>query len=94
MPVVRILRRDVKRPAKSRLKWVPSEGHERGGNCRFDGWFCPIGLHPAAQSADPISSAGFPLASNRAIKSTGTWWDSLTLAEARAAIDLIWPKIA
>ena len=101
MPVVEILRRDVPRPMARVVEDIR-------GVPRFECGKCPMGLHPDAmvhtpavpESFRPGSKLGFlqhvPASSDD--PSPGyvfwTWWDGLSLTDARAAVDLIWPQEA
>ena len=97
LPVVRVLRRDVKRP-----KRLPTLDVIRGLHCnwsrlrfskRKDGRrCCPIGLHAAATAAAPSSVLEFPVVRYFAIRDFTNWWDSLPASDARAAVDAVWPK--
>ena len=90
MPVARALRRDVKRPAKARLRSRFYDAAPRF----FDGDNCPMGRHPKSSVAAPLRGYQFAggEVGNAAVRTFAFWWDSLTIVEARAAIDLIWPK--
>lgn len=98
MPVVEVLRRDVKRPTAKLI-----EGSH--GQARFECGKCPMGLHPTALRLTPAVPQGFlpnselgqlQIAQNCEEAAPGyyfwTWWDRLTLDEARKAVDLIWPE--
>ncbi len=93
MPVVRVLRRDVKRPAKDTLT---VSKHYKQHSARFTGLVCPLGLHPMAKQRVPIDCDDFreTLLLHYEISAFYRWWDSLTLDQAREAVDLIWPKAA
>ena len=97
MPVVNVLRRDVKRPRKLPSYFVPPESLVRALRWRMklpsSGCLaCPMGLHPLATNSAPGSRASFPVASNRAVRKFGTWWDSIERDDRRAAVDAIWPR--
>ncbi len=94
LPVVRVLRRDVARPPKSRLEDEVARWPASVACNRFNDDCCPMGLHPAARDRVPVDTIDLPIfcLSDKAIESFYKWWDSLTLAEARAAVDLIWPR--
>ena len=91
MPVVKVLRRDVKKPNKRKLSnylgcyYFPP---------RFPGHACPMGLHPKSTDRVPISVNQFAGGACEllAIVRFYRWWDMLTLPEAKKAVDLIWPK--
>ena len=89
-PVVEVLRRDVPRPAELPV-FV-----RRGVGLRFrrkgtDALCCPMGLHPKAVRADPFYYGDFPECWGDAIGCFGQWWDNVSLDDAQAAIDAIWP---
>lgn len=88
MPVVEVLRRDVRKPDKNKLKIM---WH---GECRFLTGFCPMGLHPAATELCPIGKHGFPIdgVTKDDIENFADWWDSLSLDQGRKAIDAIWTE--
>ena len=85
MPVVRVLRRDVKRPKdlpvarQSALRW---------GAC------CPMGLHKGSFVVCPVDSYNFAggAADQDSVDAFFRWWDSLPASDARAAVDAVWGK--
>lgn len=105
MPVVRVLRREVRRPSPRglvedalRLNDMPCP---RWSRARWrdtyppDGFCCPLGLLPDARLPAPVraSSCGLPDLLDHAAAVFVGWWDYLSLADARRAVDLIWsPK--
>lgn len=88
LPVVRVLRRDVPKPSAKSLVLVQCGTRWPDNNC------CPLGLHPKATHCTPVRTSDFNdiRLSFDAIVSFAGWWDSLTLADARRAVDLIWPR--
>lgn len=80
MPVVEILRRDVKRP-----RVLPTED---GGAMRWHGR-CPMGLCCEATAIAPYTEGSFP-AEYEAIKAFAGWWDNQK--DAEAAVEEIWPS--
>lgn len=93
LPVVRVLRRDVKRPATLPEAVATSKGEPLRWLVR-DFYCCPMGL--AAGSKRPCPTHYFDFADGTqdegAVRAFGDWWDSLTEAEAAAAVDAVWPK--
>ncbi len=88
MPVVKILRRDVKRPLLKDVKMV-------GCTPRISAYrFCPLGLHPNATDRTPWMEAHFKdkIFKEKEIRDFVNWWDKLSLAEAKQAVRLIWSK--
>ena len=100
MPVVEILRRDVKRPEgkASREKlgiclgypadWRPEKWDFQSS---FQGYACPLGLHPKSQSWLPGSiktSRIFPLEREH-VSEFIDWWHEQR--DGEAATDAIWP---
>lgn len=88
MEVVRILRRDVPRP-----KELP----KMDTNLKYLRWpdgECAAGLHPASKLKTPSLSYSFAHGecSDQAVYEFTKWWDHLALADAPAAMDLIWPE--
>lgn len=97
LPVVEILRRDVKRPEdepvveQSVVHGVPRWKRPQHPSLAC----CPIGLHkaflwcgaPEPREAGEKLGVGFAAA-----LSFVKWWDSLAEEEARQAVDLIWPR--
>jgi hypothetical protein len=91
MPVVRIIRRKVRRPAT-----LPSfRNGQRGGPLRFgkkpNEAYCPMGALPNAIHITPCTprQAGLPDGLNRAFNAFVGWWDSQT--DPQAAVDAVWP---
>ena len=97
MPVVEILRRDVPRP-----KELPVINHSDLGDClRWDGAYCPMGLHPKCTHAAPgMSSSFFTMNEGKymfreqslAFHKFLWWWDGLQTQDAQQAVNAIWPK--
>lgn len=88
MSIVRILRRDVKRPRM--LPQVDSSGYSARWDRKSKGT-CAMGLHPKAGNSVPLDSADFPpCKNNRAIKAFYRWHDEQT--DAQALVDAIWPR--
>jgi hypothetical protein len=102
MPIVEILRRDVKKPkrlpvsiyyirscaAQKILRWeTPREQNKK--IC------CPMGLHSESCSEIPYSVSEFLphelTIKKRHIKSFADWWDNVHQDNAQEAIDMIWP---
>mgnify|MGYP001559043967 CR=1 FL=1 len=95
--VALILRAQVQKPDKEDLFLVNQpEGGVSSGNFDFctrfqRGFACPMGLHSKAISLCPSNSYGFGrLASDKEVMAFADWWDSLSLDEAKRAIDGIW----
>jgi hypothetical protein len=90
MPVVEILRRDVVRPTAELV--IDTEEYAP----RFVCGKCPMGLHLTARSLTPFSHDHFsedgPVWNDVIIDGFWQWWDGLTLEQATAALDLIWPQ--
>lgn len=104
MPVVEILRRDVKRPTELPARYCIA----RQGNLRWNiDWtaeenanYCPMGLHPKSTSSAPVAPIQFageelydrnrPYTSG--VSEFATWWDNIDPWDAQEAIYLIWPK--
>lgn len=85
-PVLRVLRRDVKRPRS-----LPRPYGASGNSLRFLTCICPMGLHPDAVTTSPIGKNTFPVGpGDNAIATFGEWWDEQT--DARAATDAVWPR--
>lgn len=80
LPVLEILRRDVKRP--STLPTYTPDGL-RWGQC------CPMGLCDLARVEEPYEAGDFP-ADEEAIQAFANWWDGL--GDAEFAIEAVWPK--
>jgi len=88
MPVVEVLRRDVPRPKELPVLIEIGTGKAlRWGVC-----ICPMGLHKKSSSYTPTCPLDFTgdECLNEAICAFYEWWDSLTLADAPAAMDAIW----
>ena len=87
LPVVRVLRRDVKRPGR-----LPRIGQYDG--LRWRGRYCPMGLHKDSDSVVPERAEAFAGGSceDDAVEEFYLWWDSLPASDARAAVDAVWPK--
>lgn len=93
MSVVKVLRREVEKPTGKLLSMRFSN------NCRFEspdshGYCCPMGLHPRSHNPTPTRRVDFAdgACSQKAVGKFAEWWDSLSIEEAKTAIDLIWPK--
>ena len=95
MPVVEILRRDVKRPKRlpklddgDMLCWkIKHKGQW--------GWYCPMGLHPKSDNSTPAFGESFAGGETKttAVKSFAKWWDELYLLDAAEAVAAIWPEV-
>ena len=96
MPIVKILRKDVKRPTLIGL-----DNDDKNTGCRWQGMrfedgvanCCPMGLHPKSVTSSPIGRNDF--AGGRCpslVYLFGMWWDDLKLRDAQQAVRLIWPK--
>lgn len=94
MPVVEVLRREVKRPNSPQLSlhgklyfWTSDAGP-----------VCPMGLHPASVSRFPTRASwcggGLRKLPDHDIARFAYWWDDLVLPEAQEAMDFIWPPPA
>jgi len=83
MPVVKVLRRDVPRPA-----CLPTWGDYV---FRWDNE-CPIGLHPDSLSPAPSARLSFAggACSHEAVYEFYHWWDYLNEADAQEAMDAVW----
>ena len=91
--VVRVLSEEVKKPSTKTLK--DEEGYARWMRKDKDGHvmpFCPMGLHRNSTSSYPYESEQFDSGkcTTKQVESFADWWDSLSLEEARKAVDLIW----
>lgn len=88
MPVVEILRRDVRRPGVPKsssiagicLRWTRK---------RWKGHCCAMGLHPEAKGPNPWDARAFP-ATRSAIRAFYKWFDGQT--DGEAVRDAIWPR--
>lgn len=91
MPVVEILRRDVKRPSDFALVHNNNYRVRIRVKCSTR---CPMGMHPKSEHGEPSIGELFAggVLPDRHVLAFATWWDGLTIAEASQAIDLIWPK--
>jgi hypothetical protein len=84
LPIAEILRRDVARPDPDKA-FIAEDGFIRWG------LYCPMGMHPCAQSCAPIGVVGFSLASdNASVKAFASWFDEQT--DTHAAVEAIWGK--
>ena len=94
MPAVRVLRRDVPKPRTDSMIAPIFRGTEC--SARFPGIRCPLGLHPLARNCVPMYQGEFcePILTTTQIIAFYRWWDSLTLTQAKQAVNLIWPKSA
>lgn len=89
MPVVWVLRSDVRRPHDLPLAYArePLRFKVPGGTC------CPMGLHRKARSLAPTTAQLFPTGVGRfAVRSFGWWWDEQS--DPIAAMDAVWPPPA
>lgn len=95
MAVVRVLRRDVKRP-----KRLPKDATWTG-KLRWRGWrgcpkavCCPMGLHSQSRCEAPMWGVSFAAGKcdDNAVYLFAMWWDSIPASDARAAVDAVWPK--
>lgn len=93
MPVVEVLRLDVKKPTElpavsigDGLRWPTNR---QGYDCE-----CPMGMHPESCSPLPCESNEFAggVCSLSAVSSFFIWWDSLEEEDAQEAVDAIWPS--
>jgi hypothetical protein len=103
MPVVEILRRDVKRPRRLPQKHDTICGGRWATVLRWNESFpkfycCPMGLHPESQSSSPDDCSTFierleemPLM-HKAVQAFGKWWDSIAYPDRKAAVDAVWPR--
>ena len=102
MPVVRILREEVPKPSKTTLetsyrssnntaRWFRTKGK---GNRKYKEQYCPMGLHKDSTNSLPLSSSEFDngRCSSAIVRAFGKWWDSLSLDQAKEAVDLIWTE--
>lgn len=100
--VIEWLRSDVPRPNPRHLVMVELRvaadgGLDKGGDApRWNtprGPTCPLGLLPSATRGEPCipEHTGRDF-TDREVCAFIDWWDSLTLAQARLAVGLIWPK--
>lgn len=98
MPVVYVLRRDVRKPPKSKMVedcidgkgkgWLRKLHSSNGGVCIH----CPMGLHPYSWNPTPYNWRQFGRqASFDSVRAFAEWWDGLPIEQARKAVDLIWP---
>ena len=91
MPIVRLLRKLVKRP---RFELRLTKPWCVKGACRFSNDRCPMGLFPKATCCPMLArQCNLPNRLDRCVESFYLWWDSLTLSEAREAVEVIWPKV-
>ena len=91
MPVVKVLRRDVKRPS---TRGMQARNVKDDTIIRFQNKCCPMGLHYQSKSRTPGYGAEFAhgTCSDTEVEEFFAFWDELTLSEAKEAVDLIWPK--
>lgn len=100
MPVVLVLRRDVRKPAKSKLiedcidgkgkGWLRKLHSGDGGVCIH----CPMGLHSYSWNPNPCNWRQFGRQGsvpNGSVRAFAEWWDGLPIEQARKAVDIIWP---
>jgi hypothetical protein len=95
LPVILILRSDVKRPNVSMIEFRQSAICTRVPRI-IVGYtpYCPMGLHPKASWPTPANKDHLLVEgiTNENIFSFVLWWDeSVSLAEAREKFNLIWP---
>jgi len=87
MPVVKMLRRDVRRPKKLPIM--------KGNSLRWENGCCAMGLHPAATAPCPGWICDFlePVKSeitSVSIEGFYNWFDAQW--DAQATVDAIWPR--
>ncbi len=88
MPVVRILRRDVKRPKLKDLYYNDILEFPR-----FKDGKCPMGLHEKSVDDQPTCASDFGnLCTGKQVISFLVWWDKLNLTQAKQAVREIWSK--
>ena len=98
MPVVEILRRDVPRPKRlPKIRKIPvSIVGPDVHRLRWKDCLCPLALHPRLHGHSPMceeAEQAFDSAlPARVFFAFMRWWDKLTEADAKAAVDFIWPK--
>ena len=95
LPVVEILRRDVKRPRALPIVDRGSTNTPPG----FPRWHfkdrripkCPMGLHPLALSPTPTNKKNFPVkgCATANIRAFFRWWDDQT--KPKEAREAVWP---
>ena len=91
MPVVEILRRDVKKP-----RALPRSGIQQMMQIvaclRWESGKCPMGLHSLSNSRCPFAAWEFAggACHNDAVHAFAEWWDLVPGDQANAAVDAIW----
>lgn len=90
--VIARLRKDAPRPSLRHLRMVEADDK----HCPRFGFHCPLGLLPSATQPTPgeVDSTGCKELRESEFKRFIAWWDNLTLAQAKRAVGLIWPKKA
>lgn len=99
MPVVEILRLDVRRPrklpliaAEHSLRWAKRRWYEAMFQ-EEPTFYCPMGLHHMALSATPVDRRTFhPSVTDEAVRVFFRWWDNLKQEDAAEAVEAIWPR--
>ncbi len=92
MPVVEVLRQEVKRPEGPITREIRAFGSTVWmANCI--GGKCPLGWRKEATRAIPIAAYEMGIDMDAVSCRIFTdWWDNLTLVQAKDAVDLIWPE--
>jgi len=95
MPVIEVLRRDVKKPKKASKRGILPLGFDIKRDWEqgpVKQGCCPMGLHKHSLRAWPSYSGEFAEGecSDSAVQSFGRWWDAQR--NAKAAINAIWGK--
>ena len=87
MPVIEVLRRDVKRPSEPPTPW---HGCDLRWNKKPHSR-CPMGLHPFSRDDVPTEREDFLFVGvhQRHIQAFYLWWDRQT--DAAAAVEAVWP---
>lgn len=91
MRIVRVLRRLAKRPKERDIREMTVDNC---GRARFSNRFCPMGLAKGSTDETPLYSRTFAdgKSKDKDVYEFAGQWDSLTLDEAKATVDKIWPK--
>lgn len=93
--VVRILRRDVPKPAK-----LPKLGRQcenltwqRKRNGKLEK-ICPMGLHRQSTACQPYDGDSFNggVCDDYEVRAFWEWWDDLTDDDAAAAVNRVWGR--
>ena len=91
MPVVKVLRRDVKRPEKLPIPEDPNFPED--SIClRWDNRDCPMGLHPKSLNGTPTATEEFAdgECTDKQVEEFLNWWDNLEAEDAKPGMDAIW----